>query len=422
MSPQPITLGARYLFPVEGTPIRDGLITIRGETILELGPRTGRGVDIDLGNVAITPGFANAHTHLELGPILVPPGHQTEDQVDWLGRVIDLRRNSDPADGPTTFDANLNATVRAGTTLVADICTSPLSWNRLADAPIRGTVFAEILGLRRARGLQTSQDAWDWLGPIAPAPSNDPVRRRLRPGISPHAPYSTAEWLYHKAAQSQLPLTTHLAELPEELELLRTRGGRLRDFLETLGAWDDEWEPLGKAPAEYVRRGDLRKADWIVAHGTYLTPDDYWQLRPEAAPTNQRVAVAFCPRTHARFGHATHPYRSMLERGVVVCIGTDSLASSPSLGVLDEIRYLHRRDGSLSGELLLTMATLFGAWALRVEHQVGSLKPGKMADLAVIRLPDRDDPDPYRLLLESDEPVLATFFEGRTVHGPWRIG
>jgi cytosine/adenosine deaminase-related metal-dependent hydrolase len=131
------------------------------------------------------------------------------------------------------------------------------------------------------------------------------------------------------------------------------------------------------------------------------------------------VAIAFCPRTHARFGHAPHPYRALLERGVVVCLGTDSLASSPSLSVLDEMRFLHRRDDSLNGPLLLTMATLFGAWALRAETTTGSLKAGKSADLAVIELPDSDEADPHRLLLESDLPVAATMFEGKFVNGPW---
>ena len=107
----------------------------------------------------------------------------------------------------------------------------------------------------------------------------------------------------------------------------------------------------------------MRNADWLIAHGTYIEPAEFWQLRPEASLNGHRVSIAFCPRTHARFGHAPHPYRSLLEKGVVVCLGTDSLASSPTLSVLDELRFLHDRDDSLSGALLLTMATLFGAWA-----------------------------------------------------------
>jgi cytosine/adenosine deaminase-related metal-dependent hydrolase len=205
--------------------------------------------------------------------------------------------------------------------------------------------------------------------------------------------------------------------MPEEAELLAQRTGPLRTFLEELGAWDDDWEPVGPRPGDYVRRGDLKSADWVIAHGTYFEPSEFWQLRPEAAPDGQRVAIAFCPRTHARFGHSPHPYRAMLERGVVVCVGTDSLASSPTLGILDEIRFLHRRDPSLGGSLLLTMATLFGAWALRCETIVGSLKAGKSADLTVIALPDRDETDPHNLLLDSEEPVVATLFEGECVSG-----
>ena len=65
------------------------------------------------------------------------------------------------------------------------------------------------------------------------------------------------------------------------------------------------------------------------------------------------------------------------------------------------------------------MATLFGAWALRAETTTGSLKPGKSADLAIVSLPDRDEEDPYDLLLESDLPVISTVFEGDFVSGRW---
>src|SRR5207247_620316 len=200
--------------------------------------------------------------------------------------------------------------------------------------------------LRRARGLQTDDAAWRWLGSIRP---ENQVAACARVGLSPHAPYSTSGWLYYKAASSRLPLSTHLAEMPEELRLLEHRDGPLREFLEDLDAWDDDWEPIGPRPADYIRRGELREADWVIAHGTYFDPSEFWQLRPEAAPTGHRVAIAFCPSTHAR----------------------------------------------------------------------GSLRPGKPADLAIIPLPDRSDHDPHDLLLESEEPVLATVFEGDFVTGPW---
>jgi cytosine/adenosine deaminase-related metal-dependent hydrolase len=413
MSPRTLSLSARFILPVEGDPIPDGLLEIRDGRIARIGPRDGRAPDLDLGNAAITPGFVNAHTHLELGPL--GGGQADPGEIAWLRRVIEQRRRSKPDHVRAQIGQNLRQALAAGTTMIGDITTAGASWRTVAAMPVRGVVFTEVIGLQRMRALQTSQEAWEWLGSIRP---EEQVSACARPGLSPHAPYSTAGWLYHRAASSRLPLTTHLAEMPEELELLDRGEGPLRTFLEELGAWDEDWSPIGPRPSDFVRRGELRQADWLIAHGTYLDPDDYWQLRPEAAPDGQRVAVAYCPRTHARFGHDPHPFRAMLERGVVVCIGTDSLASAPTLSVLDEIRFLHARDDSLGGALLLTMATLFGAWALRADTVTGSLKPGKSADLAVIPLPDRDDPDPYRLVLESDLPVRATLFEGRFVTGP----
>lgn len=415
-----LTLAARYIFPVEGPPILNGGLTILDGRIAWLGSREERTPDYDLGDVAIVPGFVNAHTHLELSSLKGPPEpsvNGTENEVDWLRRVIAQRRSGSERSLRGAVTRNLAASVAAGTTALADITTAGLSWTQVSQAPVRGIVFSELIGLRRTRGLETTQEAWAWLTRIKPQADAHP---NVRAGLSPHAPYSTAGWLYHKAVSGRLPLSTHLAEMPEELELLERRSGPLRQFLEELGAWDDEWEPIGSSPAEYVRRGDLRQADWLIAHGTYFDPSEFWQLRPEAAPNGHRVAVAFCPRTHARFGHAPHPYRALLERGVVVCLGTDSLASSPSLSVLDEARFLHRSDPSLGGELLLTMATLFGAWALRVENVAGSLRVGKSADLAVIPLPARDEADPYNLIFESERPVAATVFQGELVSGAWK--
>ena len=405
-----LTLAARYVLPVEGEPIPDGRLTIRGGRIAAVGPAEMALADVDLGNVALLPGFVNAHTHLELSGLGNNSTGTTEDQVEWLARVIAHRRSKGAGDLASAVDRHLEAALDAGTTLLADTTTAGMSWGAIASAPVRAVVFAEVLGLRRMRGLETNRDAWEWIGALSPS---DQVLANARPGISPHAPYSTAGWLYHRAASTRLPLSTHLAELPEELELLGFRRGRLRGFLEDLGAWDEDWEPIGPEPADYIRQGSLREADWIVAHGTYLEPADFWQLRPEAGLDGHRVAVAYCPRTHARFGHRPHPFRAMLQRGVVVCLGTDSLASSPSLGILDEIRHLRRVDPSISGPLLLTMGTLFGAWALRAETVTGSLKAGKAADLAIVSLPDVEADDPYSLLFDHDGPVIASAFEGR---------
>jgi cytosine/adenosine deaminase-related metal-dependent hydrolase len=412
-----VTLGARLVVPVETPPIESGAVSIRDGRIEWIGPAAERTPDLDLGNVAILPGLVNAHTHLDLTPLGGPQPTSEEDELDWLRRVIS-QRSSPPAEGlEAAVVRNLGECLRSGTTLVSDISAQGLSWAFAAAAPIRAVIYYEMIGLVRDRGLESSRLAFEWLARIKP---EEQVAANARPGLSPHAPYSTAGWLYQRAADTKLPLATHLAEMPEERELLKFRDGRLREFLEDLGAWDEQWAPLGSSPADYVRKGKLRNADWLIAHGTYLDPLEFWQLRPQSAPDQERVAIAFCPRTHARFGHRPHPFREMLERGVVVCIGTDSRASSPSLSVHEEIQFLRQEDPTLPAHLLISMATLFGAWALRADNVTGSLKAKKSADLAIIRLPDRDEPELLDLVLDADARVAATVFEGRFVHGPWR--
>lgn len=413
-----LTLRARYIFPVEGDPIHDGCLTIDGGRIGWLGPASVRKPDLDLGNVAITPGFVNAHTHLELTRLeeSIDLG-EVEEEVAWLKRVIQSRRTGTEETLRDNASRNVRACLEAGTTTIADTTSAGISWSSVARAPLRGLVFSEIIGLKQGRGMETHARALEWLRTISP---EEQLSACARPGLSPHAPYSTSGWLYHGAVEAKVPLSTHLAEMPEELRLLENRDGPLRKFLEELGAWDEVWEPVGTRPLDYVRKGELRNADWILAHGTYLDPADFWQLRPNTS-SGHRAAVAYCPRTHARFGHVQHPYRALLESGAIVCLGTDSLASSPTLSILDEIRFLHERDESLSGPLLLTMATLFGAWALRAETTTGSLKVGKSADLALVALPDREEEDPHALLLESDCPVSGTVFEGDFVSGN-RVG
>ena len=420
-----LSIAARFLFPVVGPPIPDGRIVIRNGLIVELGARNGASVDLLAGNVAITPGFVNAHTHLELDTFADDPKtpideRPPERQLDWMRRMIASRRGLSLEGLRQNVATNVRESIRSGTTCVADLSTAGLSWDCVVGSPLRGIVYAEILGLKRARAMETSEAAWEWLGKVR---EREPESNaRVRSGLSPHAPYSTAGWLYERAATARVPMTTHLAEMPEEEYFLATGEGGLRDFLESINAWDDDWEPLGDRPADYIRKRDLRQMDWIIAHGNYLDESDFWQLRPQAAPDGQRVAVAYCPRTHARFGHAPHPYLKMIQRGVTVCLGTDSLASAPSLSVLDEIRFLRRRDPSTPSPLILAMATTFGAWAMRLEQVCGSLTPGKAADLAFVQLPHRNAEDPHDLLFDSDLPVVATMFGGEFVHAPGRFG
>jgi cytosine/adenosine deaminase-related metal-dependent hydrolase len=400
MSAATFSLTARRVFPVAGPPIANGVLTVAGGTIAAV-ERHGR-ADLDLGNAAILPGLVNAHTHLDLSGMrgLAPP---SPDFTGWLRRVIAHRRARTPEQVQADVRAGLAECVRTGTTLVGDISgDGSSSYKALVTSGIRAVIFRELIGLPRERALQAMAAAEDWLDTFG-------TTNMVRPGLSPHAPYSANEWLYEQAAAAcerlGLPLASHLAESREEIELLERRTGLFVGFLSELGVWD----PAGLAP-------DVNHYAWICqrapvtlfAHANFADPLLLALPRP---------AVVYCPRTHAAFGHPPHPFREFLAHGIRVALGTDSLASNPDLDLLAEARFLRQRT-DVPGETLLRMATLSGAEALGWGNVTGSLEPGKSADLVVVPLPDRDSGDPHDLVLASDLPVSRVMCRGTWLAEP----
>src|SRR5262245_35306874 len=124
----PWKLRSRWIFPVEGEPICDGLISIEGTRIIAVEPTRHQSADLDLGSVAIIPGFVNAHTHLELSNITNEPRNGAIDQIDWLKCVISQRRGTTSELALQTIKDNLRSSLEAGTTLLGDISTEGQSW------------------------------------------------------------------------------------------------------------------------------------------------------------------------------------------------------------------------------------------------------------------------------------------------------
>jgi cytosine/adenosine deaminase-related metal-dependent hydrolase len=397
--PSPWNLTARWVFPVAGPPLERGGVTIRGDRITAVAPAGSRSADLDLGNAAILPGLVNAHTHLDLSGLHLPIPF-TGDFTAWLRGVIAHRRGLLPNQVQDHVQAGLAESLAHGVTLVGDIAGGGLSWPVLAQAPLRAVVFYELLGLTAPRAAAAHAAAADWLASCSPTPT-------CRPGLSPHAPYSVRSDLFTTAASlarmHHLPLATHLAETLDELQLLQTGQGPFAQFLEQLGVWD----PAGlvRDPAEVLARND-GVAPLLVIHGNYLDP---------ALLRNRPAAVVYCPRTHAAFGLAEHPFPRLLAQGTCVALGTDSRASSPDLDLLAEARFLLQKHPETSPASVLRMATLNGAQALGWADETGSLEPGKSADLVVLALPDRDDRDPHRLLFDPEVRVHRLLFRGRWV-------
>jgi cytosine/adenosine deaminase-related metal-dependent hydrolase len=394
-----MVLSARWVFSAVQEPLERGTVTIDGERILAVNSRGSATPDIDLGNCALIPGLVNAHTHLDLSGLWGKVAPQP-DFLGWLRGVIAHRRKQTPEQIQADVRAGLDESLRFGTTLVGDIAAEGASWQILANAPCRSVVFREMLGLPSHRALGVWKDAMTWV-------NDHPDTDRCWAGLSPHAPYSVHHSLFRAAVGNGFLTAIHLAETLDELTLIDKHAGPFVDFLRDLNVWDED----GLSPSvDWILWQAERAARVLLAHGNYLRPDTF-------IPPN--VSIVYCPRTHSAFGHAPHPFREFVGRGVRVALGTDSLASNPDLDLLAEARFIHERFPDFPCAALLRMATLHGAEALCREQETGSLAPGKSADLAAVPLPNRENSDPYRLLFgHNGREARRTMFAGKWVELP----
>ncbi len=376
---RPTSYVARWIVPVEGTPIEQGCVVVRGESIAAVGPRRiAEGRVIDLGEAVVLPGLVNAHTHLEFSDLAEPLGFPGIGFADWIRAVIAHRRRPG-GDVRRAVRLGLNESLRSGTTTIGEIAAvDPFGW--FADPPPTPrpdvTAFVELIGL----GIERSAAEERKLAEFVAADRAGLVR----PGISPHAPYTVRSDLVVAAAETsrsyRLPLAMHLAESREELRLLAAGDGPLVELLKETNAWDSQAIPPDSRPHDYLRM--LAGAHRVlVVHGNYLQADEVTLLAEHA----DRMSVVYCPRTHSFFRHDPYPLAQLLAAGAAVCLGTDGRCTNPDLDLRAELREVAERHPQISPGRIVRLGTLDGARALGTAHESGSLVAGKRADMLVVR-------------------------------------
>jgi 5-methylthioadenosine/S-adenosylhomocysteine deaminase len=208
-------------------------------------------------------------------------------------------------------------------------------------------------------------------------------------GVSPHAVYSVHEDLLVDACAwavgQGLPVAIHVAESREEMEFLREARGPFAESHRERGL--DVVRRAHSPVHLLVELGVTTVARPLLVHCVQLDASDVHFIARDGCP------VAHCPASNAKLGHGVAPLADLLDAGVVVGIGTDSVASTDRMDLLDEARLAVlaqrarlRRPDALSAESALELATLGGARALGLADRVGALEPGRDADLAAFRL------------------------------------
>ncbi|MBL4621728.1 MAG: TRZ/ATZ family hydrolase [Immundisolibacteraceae bacterium] len=189
--------------------------------------------------------------------------------------------------------------------------------------------------------------------------------------FAPHSAYTVSDqWLEQVATPAEeldLPITIHIHETAAEVEQSQTQH-KMR-------------------PLERISQLGLLSSRLQAVHATQLLPDEIETLAQHGA------SVVHCPQSNMKLASGACPVNQLLNSGVNVSLGTDGAASNNNLNMVEEMRCagllgkLTANDAAaLPAHTLLEMATINGARALGLDQQIGSLEPGKAADITAIRL------------------------------------
>jgi cytosine/adenosine deaminase-related metal-dependent hydrolase len=375
-------VSCRWLLPISTPPIEFGWVEVSDGVIRRFGSGRPPAPARDLGQVALLPGLTNAHTHLELswmaGRIAA-----SASMDEWMRQLLALRRQR-PAAETGGVQASARRAARAmrasGTVLVGDVSNTLEALDALVEAGLGGRVFYELLGFDVIDPAPFVQAALDRLHHARVALG--PAQRAVTLGLSPHAPYSVSPQLLREIARCEpSPMSVHLGESAEEIEFLRTGGGPIRRTLDRLGVWVDHKEALGPDPVSYLRRVGVVRRGLLAVHAVQVGDAGLEQLREAGA------IIVTCPRSNTWVGAGAPPISRFYASGVSVAIGTDSLASTPSLSLYDELAELRRLAPDVDAAALLESATRVGAEALGFGDSHGTIAAGKSGLLTVVDIP-----------------------------------
>lgn len=377
---------AAWVLPIATPPIRDGVVAVDGGRIAWVGPRDAAPAapERDLGDALLLPGLVNVHTHLELTAM-----RGFLDGLDFREWIVTLQRAKvavlDEAQMLDAARAGLQEAVAAGITCVADTCDSGVALRAMREAGVRGVMYQEVFG---PDPVQCDAAMAALREKVAAHRAMSDDLRQV--GVSPHAPFTVSDALFGRvmafAREERLPVAVHIAESAAESAFVAHGAGPFAEGHRRRGI---PVAPRAASPLALLEQLGVLGPHTLCIHCVQADAGDIGRLAASGS------AVAHCPISNARLGHGTAPLAGLLAAGVRVGLGSDSMASNDRMHLLEEGRAAILAQRTRAAEArgpapdeVLRLATLGGAAALGLDGRIGSLEPGKDADLAAFPLGD----------------------------------
>jgi cytosine/adenosine deaminase-related metal-dependent hydrolase len=314
----------------------------------------------------ITPGFINAHCHLELSHMIGKLKTGT-GLLSFIGNVVKQRGASEEDIQAAIYKAD-NDMYESGIAAVGDISNVADTVACKSKSKLNYYTFVEIFDFMQAHLTKPSIEQYGASKPLFEKSKKD------KTSYTPHAPYSVSVDLLDYINKETKPTDTisiHNQETPPENELFEKGSGAFYDFYKGFDLSLDHFTSNGKTAIHYILNNIAQDRKMLFVHNTLSTKADI-----EAAQKVTEVCYwASCPNANLYIENRLPDYQTFIDTDAKVCIGTDSLTSNWQLNILEEMKTIQKYNSFVNFDTLITWACKNGADALGFDH-LGRIKKG----------------------------------------------
>ena len=355
------------------------LITDRSGLIIDLVNIEEAGDGIEEFKGIISPGFVNAHCHLELSHL---KGRIPENTglVEFVQQVMNNRSKGNEHQLEAMEQA-VSKMYHSGIVAVGDICNSTDSIAVKKSSKILWHNFIEVSGFvgetanARLEAMKLVSDQFKNELPFQPKT------------LSPHAPYSVSKKLFHllnEHTEAQL-ITIHNQESADEDELYLAKQGGFLDLYNNFEIDISSFEPTGKSSVQSWLPYFNKQQSILSVHNTYTSKSDIDFLIKYSEKHSSLFSYCICINANDYIEQKNPPIEMLMNSDCNVVIGTDSLASNHQLNILEELKTIQLSNNPIFPlSILLKWATINGAKALQLDSLVGSFEKGKKPGVVLI--------------------------------------
>lgn len=368
---------AKYVYPLGGAePLRNGYVDYDPSdgTILGYGNDGEIPDGATVLDGAITPGFVNAHCHVELS-YLKGRFKRGTGMAGFIDQINAMRDTSPLQEKLSDIQEQMDLMWRSGVSAMADISNCDDSFAIKAASPMYTRTFLEVFGTEPS-------DCPDVMA-SARALCEKAAACGLDAAPSPHACYTTSPELLKASSEAAIEagyLSYHSEETPEEEEMISSGSGRLWDNRKASGM---STPPVtGGSSLDYFLDtvGQFQEANVLLVHEVCMTAEG----AARAMRMIPNLFVALCPRSNIYIHNALPPIDMLRRSGIRLTIGTDSLSSNDSLDMVSEMLCLQENFEGLTLAEMLSWCCQGGADFLGKGDILGSIAPGKRPGLVFI--------------------------------------